>query len=772
MRRFLRQTVSALGAPASLRLTPEGRWASVPALVLLAFLVQYLVLPKPAIAPFVFFYFSVALASWLGGRLAGLVTVGLSALVANYMFVEPYYQIASHDAGLRATLLFLLGAAPVALLCASFRESLLRAEEAAETLRQQADLLRLSHDAIFVWSLGGPIQSWNHGAEDLYGWSAEEACAEAPASLLHTVFPEPFADIEQALRAKGRWDGTLVHHTKDGRALTVEARLQLARGRDGVDRVLETARDVTERAEAEARIRHLDADRAGRAADLDAERRRWRAVVEGIADEVWVIDAHGSVSFVNFPAATPMGFPRFEGRPIAEVADELAIMLPDRERRPPDEAPLLRSLRGETISGEEILPDPRTGIERHRQFSSAPVRDAAGAIVGAVAIVRDVTETKRMEAALRDADRRKDEFLAVLSHELRNPLTPIRYSLHVLDRVAPESEQARRARATIDHQVTHMTRLVEDLLDIGRISRGKVQLQRRPIDLAAVVGRTIDDHRAVFSARGVALEWRLPPRPIRVYGDDVRMAQVVGNLLHNAAKFTSEHGRVDVDVHEDGTHAVVRVRDTGIGIAPEMLSRIFEPFTQEQQALDRSAGGLGLGLALVRGLIELHGGAVEAHSDGAGHGAELSVRVPLDATHPPDAPPPPEEVVKVHARRVLIIEDNVDVAESLQAALTLDAHEVSVAFDGPSGIERARESAPEIVLCDIGLPGMDGYEVARAFRADVTLRGAALVALTGYALAEDRDKALAAGFDSHLAKPPDLAALERLLSELPTRRAA
>lgn len=407
-----------------------------------------------------------------------------------------------------------------------------------------------------------------------------------------------------------------------------------------------------------------------------------------------------------------------------------------------------------------------------------PINGDDGRVEHLLAVSRDVTKQKlaelereRLLAALEDRDRRKDDFLAILSHELRNPLAPISNSLRVLDRAAAGSDQARRARAIIERQVRHMTRLVEDLLDVSRITRGKIQLQRERLDLRSVMERTLEDHRPGFMARDIMLHAGLPPQPVWVDGDATRLAQVIGNLLQNAAKFTRTGGRVEVELGQEGQTAVVRVRDTGVGIAPDMLARIFQPFAQSDLTLDRSSGGLGLGLALVKGLIELHGGQVQARSAGPDQGTELTVRLP--AEHAIVLSERPElRGVKPPARRVLIIEDNVDAAESLREVLEIDEHEVAVAFTGPEGLEKACSFAPDVVLCDIGLPGMDGYEVARAFRANGTLRDITLVALTGYALMEDTRKALEAGFDRHLAKPPALEELEGILAELPKHRAS
>jgi PAS domain S-box-containing protein len=389
--------------------------------------------------------------------------------------------------------------------------------------------------------------------------------------------------------------------------------------------------------------------------------------------------------------------------------------------------------------------------------------DSGGTLCGGFGTVQDITDRKMMEQALADASRRKDEFLAVLSHELRNPLAPVRNSLYVLARAEPGGEQARRMQAIIERQVSHLTRLVDDLLDVTRISRGKIQLQRARIELGELVRRTVEDHRSTFTANGIRLEGRVASSPMWLSADGTRIAQVVGNLLGNAAKFTPRGGRVDLSLEQEGANAVLRVRDSGAGITNEMLERLFEPFMQADRTLDRARGGLGLGLALVKGLAELHGGSVTATSEGPGRGAEFVVRLPLSpATEKAVAN---GETGRVAPRRVLIIEDNIDAAGSLKEALELDGHEVEVAYDGPEGLTKARAFQPEVVLCDIGLPGMDGYEVARAFRADDALAGAFLVALTGYALPEDLQRAEDAGFERHLAKPPTFEKLSELLEE-------
>ena len=381
-----------------------------------------------------------------------------------------------------------------------------------------------------------------------------------------------------------------------------------------------------------------------------------------------------------------------------------------------------------------------------------------------VAVFDNITERKRAEQALRESDRRKSEFLAMLSHELRNPLAPVRNALWILEN-AERSDQAAAARATLNRQVMHLTRIVDDLLDVTRVARGKIDLQKARVDLGDVARRAVEDYRTLFSGRDVSLELRVEVGPIAVDADPVRLGQVLGNLLHNAAKFTSPGGRavVVVGLAGPGT-AVVTVRDDGAGIAPELLHLVFEAFTQGETTLARSRGGLGLGLALVKGLVELHGGSVEARSDGPGRGAEFLVRLPLAPERPALNEPARAAATAMSQRRVLVIEDNIDAAETLQEMLRLWGHEVAVAHDGRAGLDEARTFKPDVVLCDIGLPVMDGYQVARAIRNDPALASTFLVALTGYALAEDRRRAAAAGFDRHLAKPVPIDAIEDVLA--------
>jgi signal transduction histidine kinase len=430
-----------------------------------------------------------------------------------------------------------------------------------------------------------------------------------------------------------------------------------------------------------------------------------------------------------------------------------------------EEGPLSRALRGEAVHDVELsVRDVETGRRWIGVYSAVPLSTEGRTLV--TETIREVTELKRAFEALREADRRKDEYLAMLSHELRNPLAPIRSAVFLLERADPASEGARRAREVIARQVGHLARMVDDLLDVSRLARGRIELRRTRLDLAELVRRVGEDHRLLLGSAGVELDVSVPDAPAPVDGDATRLAQLLGNLLQNSAKFTPRGGRVTLSMAVEGEGAVIRVRDTGAGIDPTLLGSVFEPFVQEERNLARSRGGLGLGLPLVKGLAQLHGGDVEARSDGPGAGAEMVVRIPL-ASARVSAPGPERDEGDGGGgagRRVLVVDDNVDAAESLCDVVAFLGHSVEAVHDGATAVARVRERHPDVVLCDIGLPGMDGYEVAKAIRAEPDLADVRLVAVSGYAQPEDRARARKAGFDAHVAKPADPADIGRLLS--------
>lgn len=367
---------------------------------------------------------------------------------------------------------------------------------------------------------------------------------------------------------------------------------------------------------------------------------------------------------------------------------------------------------------------------------------------------------------LRESDRNKDAFLAALSHELRNPLAPISNAVYLLQRSESGSEASQHAQEVIGRQVTLLSRLVDDLLDVTRISRNKIQLQLGRLDFAKLVDSVCEDHRLDFERVGVSLIPEISAASAYVSGDANRLAQAVGNLLHNAAKFTEsgDSVRVRLSADPESRRVVLEVADTGIGMTPATLARLFQPFVQADESLDRAKGGLGLGLALVHGIVRLHGGDVTAFSPGLGRGSRFVISLPLEHETAPVSSPPSESVQHGRGRRILIIEDNPDAANTLCELLQLDEHQVSVAHTGAEGLEQARFLRPEVVLCDLGLPGMDGFEVARQFRADPALAGTYLVALSGYTQPRDLQQAVEAGFDRHFAKPADPVKLTALLA--------
>jgi signal transduction histidine kinase/CheY-like chemotaxis protein len=384
-------------------------------------------------------------------------------------------------------------------------------------------------------------------------------------------------------------------------------------------------------------------------------------------------------------------------------------------------------------------------------------------------------ELRRHVAQLAEADAHKTQFLGVLAHELRNPMTPIANSIHILKNTEPGSESAMRARTIIERQVTHLVRLIDDLLDVTRISEGKIQVQRQPLDLVAIAKACVEDLATEFAERGIDVVTDLPDEPVEVNGDGTRLSQVLGNLLNNSIKFSTQ-GSVTLQLrvdHQNG-EALLRVRDDGIGLEPELVPKLFQPFSQGATGIARVNGGLGLGLALVKALVRLHDGDVSAHSDGPGRGAEFTVRLPLAAkTSAASRQKPVAQRPRKRGsqpRRVLIVEDNLDAAASLREVLELEGHQVATAYSGPEGLQAVSVFHPDVVLCDVGLPGLDGYEVARRLRADPEARSVVLIALTGYASADDKERARSAGFDLHLAKPLSVAGLAESLATLERSR--
>jgi len=501
--------------------------------------------------------------------------------------------------------------------------------------------------------------------------------------------------------------------------------------------------------------------------ELARQREQLAATLRSIGDAVIVTDADGRVTSLNPVAEKLTGWGAAEAR--GQSLDNVFRII-NEETREPAENPAARVLREGTVIGlaNHTLLISKENEERPIDDSAAPVRDAEGRMAGVVLVFRDVTERRHRERQRREAERRKDEFLAVLAHELRNPLAPIASSLEILQLPNIDAKTATEARNVAERQLRHLTRLVDDLLDMSRIMRGKVELRRQRIELTTVVARAIETARPLIEGERHQLTVALPEEPVWLDADLVRLAQVVGNLLCNAAKYTEPGGKIALSAACENGQVVLRVRDSGIGIAPEVLPRLFEMFMQVAPGARRSQGGLGIGLTLAKNLVEMHGGTIEAHSSGSAQGSEFVVRLPVIVCEDEQQPAEgrDEQGAPGQQRRILVVDDNADAAQSLAMLLTLRGHEVQVALGGREALASARSSPPELVFLDIGMPEIDGYEVARQLRAQFDGDTMGLIAVTGWGTEQDRQRSKEAGFDFHLTKPVGLAAVEQVMEKL------
>ena len=496
---------------------------------------------------------------------------------------------------------------------------------------------------------------------------------------------------------------------------------------------------------------------------LRESERLYRAIGESMDFGVWICDATGrntyaSESFLRLSGLTQeqcSGFgwgsilhPEDRERTIAEwqrVVDEGGKW--DVEHR----------IRGVDGKWHSVL------------ARGVPIRDDQGAITGWAGINLDIERLKQVEAELRELDQRKNEFLATLAHELRNPLAPLRNGLEVM-KLAADPGMLEKARAMMERQLSQMVRLVDDLLDVSRVSRGKIELRRADIDIAAVLRNAIETSQPLVAERMHRLVTRLPRERIVVHADLTRLSQVFWNLLNNAAKYTLPGGVIELEVGARNSEVVVSIRDNGIGIPPDMQARVFDIFTQVDRSLEKSQGGLGIGLSIAKRLVEMHGGTLTVRSDGHGKGSEFTVRLPASVDAPTaDAEPEARIAAAPGRHRVLIAEDNADSASTLGILLEAAGHDVRIAHDGKEAVGVAREFQPDVVLLDIGMPRLNGYDACREMRAESWARRSHFIALTGWAQPEDRERAHASGFDRHLVKPVEPAALEQLIRELPAR---
>jgi PAS domain S-box-containing protein len=497
------------------------------------------------------------------------------------------------------------------------------------------------------------------------------------------------------------------------------------------------------------------------------QRESLRITLDSIGDAVIATDAEGRITSMNPVAAALTGWTQAEavGRPLQEV---FHIVNESSRQRATD--PVKRALAEGRIVGlaNHTLLIAQDGTERPIDDNASPIKDAEGTIQGVVLIFRDITERKRLYQQLQEADRRKDEFLAILAHELRNPLAPIRNALQIMRLAGDNRTAVENASVVMERQLQQMVRLIDDLMDVTRIARNKMKLRLERVELGTVMRNAVEISRPLIEAAGHELTVMLPDDPIYVDADAARLAQVFSNLLNNAAKYTERRGRITLRLEREGNHAIVRVKDTGVGISAEHLPNIFEMFSQIERSLERSQGGLGIGLSLAKRLTEMHGGTIEARSEGPNNGSEFIVRLPAIGDPPTQPQTTAEEEGKPAPQpcRVLIVDDNEDTVTSLSIMLRILGHEVHSARDGLQALETANSFRPDVVLLDIALPKLNGYEVARRIRQESWGKNMKLVALTGWGQEEDKRRSIEAGFDHHLTKPMEPTALEVLLKEL------
>jgi two-component system CheB/CheR fusion protein len=500
-----------------------------------------------------------------------------------------------------------------------------------------------------------------------------------------------------------------------------------------------------------------------RAEDASREsERRFRFLAESIPSVIWTAAADGTITYVNERWLEYTGLtPEQNARNWPEL-----VLHPDDYQRCAER--WTRALREGTEYEIEVRNRRRDGAYRWFVTRAVPLKDPAGRVLSWFGVTTDVHDLKEMQEQLREADRRKNEFLATLAHELRNPLAPVRNALQVLRLAGDSGATAEQAREMMERQVRQMVRLVDDLLDVSRITRGKVELRKERVDLARAVAAAVETSGPLIESRGHQLSVELPPEPVWLEADPTRLAQVLANLLNNAAKYTEKGGHIWLTAAREPGAVVVRVRDDGIGIPAGMLPRIFEMFLQVDGRSQSSQGGLGIGLTLVKSLVEMHGGAVEARSEGPGRGSEFAVRLPVPAEPARQAPQPgtTEEVPCPSRFGILVVDDNRDSAESMALILRFLGHDVRTAHDGQAAVEAAAEYRPDVVLLDIGLPKMNGYDAARRIREQPGGARPVLVAMTGWGQEEDRLRAKEAGFDHHLVKPVEPRALQDLLAGL------
>jgi len=615
-----------------------------------------------------------------------------------------------------------------------------------------AAIVKSSDDAIVSKTLEGIITSWNKGAERIFGYTADEALGRS----ITMIIPSERLPEERQLLARIR-RGESVDHLetvrmrKDGELIDISLTVSPVRDRRGrIVGASKVARDVT------IRKRTSEA--------LWESEERFHTLADNIAQLAWMASPDGDLFWYN------KRWFDYTGTTLEQVRG-----WGWRQVHHPDHLERVTEKFGQFIRDGQVWEDTfplrgRDGTYRWFLSRAIPIRDEAGNVLRWFGTNTDVTAQREAEEALRDADRRKDDFLATLAHELRNPLAPICNSLHILGLAQDLDPAVAKIREVMERQTNHLVRLVDDLLEVSRITQGKIELRTELVELASVIRSAIETSRPMIDFGGHQLAISLPPNPVTVEADPMRLAQVFSNLLNNAAKYTPPGGQIWLSASVEVGTALVEVRDNGNGIPSDMLPRIFEKFTQLDSPSSLPHGGLGIGLALARSLVEMHGGQITASSEGIGQGSRFTVRLPLAVHASPPALPesaPALQRAPVTTRHFLVVDDTRDSAYILSRLLEVLGNRVSTANSGLQALEVARAEQPDVVISDIAMAEMDGYELAGRLRQEPSLQHTVLVALTGYGTAADRERTRAAGFVHHLVKPVSMESLVQLFATLP-----
>jgi PAS domain S-box-containing protein len=602
--------------------------------------------------------------------------------------------------------------------------------------------------ALFVLDSDGRILTWNAGAQRIKGYAPEEIIGRH----FSTFYPHeavasgwPAHELKVAA-AEGRFEDEGWRVRKDGSRFWASVVITALRDDDGkLAGFSKITRDLTDRRLHEEALRQSE--------------ERFRLLVEGVVDyAIYMLDPEGVVTSWNAGAQRIKGYAREE-----IIGKHFSRFYPPGDvesGKPWEELAIARRVGRTEDEGWRVRKD---GTRFWARTVLSALHDAQGHLRGFAKVTQDLT-TRRHAQDLAQATRNMSEFIAVLAHELRNPLAPIRNAVHLMAQTPADEPAQKTLRELVDRQSRHLARIVDDILDIARITRGSLAVERAHLDMVEAARRAIEMAAPLIEACQHALEVELPEQPIPVRGDLHRLMQVLGNLLNNAARYTPRGGRISLTAARERGHAVVKVRDNGVGLDPALSAKIFDMFVQGRSSLERVAGGLGVGLALARKIAELHGGALEAHSEGRGRGAEFVLRIPLDEAAAPEQASAQDAAKPSAARRILVVDDNVDAATMLELLLRSLGHETRAVYDGASALKAAAEFHPDVVLLDIGMPDLDGYEVARRLRAmkDAPRR---IVAVTGWGQPADRQRSQEAGFDRHLVKPVEANELVRILDE-------